>query len=104
MGLATWTPIMLLCYTPKFFNTTSRTVGNVGTIFGMCWVAIDYKTRIKWLAYYLAPKALEVLFALCVYRRIISNKIVELIPELIKMISFGLLAMAVGIDKDKPII
>ena len=63
------------------------------------WVAIDYASRVKQLAVFMAPKAIEVIGNILQTRNFISKQLLKKLIILFQAISFGLVAAAFG-DKN----
>jgi len=59
-------------------------------------VAIDSIPRIKWLGLYAAPKAVEVIFELMIFRKLLSQRLIQLIPAVTQTVALGILAIGMG--------
>ena len=69
---------------------------------GTLLVGIDYVHRVQLLLVFMFPKSVEVLVNMLVQRNLMTAKVREYLIQVVYTISLGVLAVAAGIEKQKP--
>ena len=103
MTMGTWMSIVQLCHIHRYAGTFEKhwLMPMLSNFLGLLWVAVDYASRVKQLAVFMAPKAIEVFGNMMQTRNLISKKVLRKLIILIQALAFGLVAAAFG-DKKHP--